>query len=329
MSPPTAASLESVPAEEADAIARIQKLQLLFMKRDETQRGQHPKCTGFVRMRFAVRSDVPDALKLGVFSEARVFDGVIRFSNGALFDDREADARGAALKLIGAGGPRAVPEDRGSSQDFLLVNCPVFFCRDVVSLLEFMQAQLKARGEPPTEWLTAHPHEAACLKRFLGPPPPSLLATEFHSATPYSLGNQAVKYCLRPVAAGEVVQMNKTADGLSESLYAELGRGPARFVFGVRVQSSAETEPVEDPTLEWTGEFVPLADVEVPAGQTDSEARRALAERLYFSPWNARDVHRPLGGINRARRPVYAASSEKRHAKSGVAASELLLEELP
>ena len=33
----------------------------------------------------------------------------------------------------------------------------------------------------------------------------------------------------------------------------------------------------------------------------DTEARRALSERLSFNPWHALRAHRPLGGINRLR----------------------------
>ena len=48
-------------------------------------------------------------------------------------------------------------------------------------------------------------------------------------------------------------------------------------------------------------------------GLFDSEAQRAFGENLSYTPWHSLAEHRPLGGINRARKVVYRAISMFRH----------------
>ncbi len=43
----------------------------------------------------------------------------------------------------------------------------------------------------------------------------------------------------------------------------------------------------------------------------------AFVENLSWNPWNALPEHRPLGGINRARKLVYDDSSALRHKTTG------------
>ena len=39
-------------------------------------------------------------------------------------------------------------------------------------------------------------------------------------------------------------------------------------------------------------------------------------ENLSFNPWHSLPAHRPLGGINRARKVVYPALSKLRHERN-------------
>ena len=45
----------------------------------------------------------------------------------------------------------------------------------------------------------------------------------------------------------------------------------------------------------------------------DTAEQNSFCENLSFSPWHCLDDHRPLGGINRARRFVYQYISALRH----------------
>ena len=79
--------------------------------------------------------------------------------------------------------------------------------------------------------------------------------------------------------------------------------------------------PIEDPGVEWSESLSPfrrLATLRILAQDFDTPARMALAENLSFTPWHALAEHRPLGGINRARKLAYREISTFRHASNGV-----------
>jgi hypothetical protein len=70
--------------------------------------------------------------------------------------------------------------------------------------------------------------------------------------------------------------------------------------------------PIEDPTVEWNSAWERLATIEIDAQDFDFPARWEWGNKLSFSPWHALEEHRPLGGINRARKIVYPASHDLR-----------------
>ncbi len=322
---------EAPPADETEVIEKLKKMQMLFMKRDVSKRGQHPKSHGLVKIRFEVMADIPEPLKAGIFAQVGEYKGLIRFSNGGGMNDQEKDAHGMALKLLGVSGEKI--QGNHASQDFILADCDVFFSPDVKTLLEFMQAQLKAKGGPPVEWMQTYPEAAKTLERFIAPPPPGLLYISYHGQTPYRLGDAVVKYEARPAAANGTGPETKFEgeNFLREEMNDFLNkRGKeARFEFGVHVQTSAETEPVENPSKVWNTPFIKLAEFVIAPQDFDTDELNEFAEHLSFSPWHALKVHAPLGGINRARRIVYDASSEKRHAKTGGASTEPSADDVP
>ena len=75
----------------------------------------------------------------------------------------------------------------------------------------------------------------------------------------------------------------------------------------------ADAMPVEDPTVEWKSEPITVASITVFPQEFTSEARLKFAEDLSNTPWHGIEEHRPIGGINRARRDVYQATSRFRH----------------
>ena len=51
----------------------------------------------------------------------------------------------------------------------------------------------------------------------------------------------------------------------------------------------------------------------IPSQTFDTPARMTFCENLSYTPWHSLPDHRPLGGINRARKVVYEAISKVRH----------------
>jgi hypothetical protein len=76
--------------------------------------------------------------------------------------------------------------------------------------------------------------------------------------------------------------------------------------------------PVEDPTIPWDAPYQKVATIRIPPQTFDTPEQLAFCENLSFTPWHALPEHRPLGGINRARKAVYAAVSAQRHELNGV-----------
>ena len=68
--------------------------------------------------------------------------------------------------------------------------------------------------------------------------------------------------------------------------------------------------PVEDAAVVWPEDaspYVPVARISVAPQPAWSAARAAAVDDgLSFSPWHGLAAHQPLGGIMRARKPVYA-----------------------
>jgi hypothetical protein len=323
---------------EAQLIEEIVKLTVEGMKPQQgrMRRSQHAKATGCVRGVFAIRDDVPDELRHGVFHQpTRSFDAIVRFSNSSetIDPDRHAAARGMAIKLLDVEGTPAIPGTDTRCQDFLTVNHPVFpFATpaEYVKLFEVRATPLV--GDPlAAAWLAlCHPGHLTSVLEILGKSAASPLLT-YWSGSPYWLGppgttgGHAVKYSLVPRfgrTAPPGDPESRPDDYLSQALGRYLREQEAVFEFRVQLQTDPVAMPVEDTSVEWDEAVsppIPVATLTIGVQDLDSPDGRGLAEEcetMAFSPWNALAEHRPMGGINRLRRAVYLASQAKRGARS-------------
>jgi hypothetical protein len=157
------------------------------------------------------------------------------------------------------------------------------------------------------------------ILRFTSRRPTSPLTQSYYSTTPYALGPKAVKWVARPASTRDSPTLS-TADGLAAALRRDLAEEPFRFDFGVDVQVDPSAQPIEDPTVRWSGiqaaRRVWLATIEIPPQAVDAGA--PLAEDIAFSPWHGLIAHRPLGLINQLRKPVYRQLAIRRHELNGV-----------
>jgi hypothetical protein len=293
-----------------------------------TRRDAHAKAIGCVRAEFIVGADVPEPLRHGIFAAARTYPAWIRFSNGstAVRHDLRADARGMAVKLMDVAGDTLLDGDE-RTQDFLLANHPVFFARNNDEYLGINDAIASKRmlsyifGSP-----REHPHVATLkrLARMLGRVR-SVLGVRYWSQTAYRLGPHVMKYSAVPAGPQPRAAYGLSPDYLRKQMAAQLARAEARFDFMVQLQGDPGAMPIEDPTVLWPealSPFVKVATLRIPPQQFDTPERAALAEHLSFTPWHALLAHRPLGGINRARRVVYDTVSRLRHESNHVARVE-------
>jgi hypothetical protein len=299
---------EYPPDGEEAAIGALAALHLRIhhLQPGPSYRGEHPKQHGGVWATLSVDADLPEPLRVGLFATTASYAAMVRFSSGSTEDDRQPDVRGMAIKVLVPGGFESL-----QVQDFVLADHPVFFARNVQHLFDFLTRV--ATGTPLAQLAADYPE----LPAFTRVATASLLATTYWSQTPYKLGASAVKYVATPGDAGPDTSgpLSATPDCLRESMIQQLSvrRLPARFDLSVQLQTDADSMPIEDPTIVWTSNPVRVASITIPPQEFEGEAQTAAFDSHGWSPWNALPEHRPLGGINRARRRVYAESDGLRH----------------
>ena len=316
------------------------------------RRDAHAKGHGCVRARFHVEENLSADLKQGLFAGAlyespkgvmgkQDYDAILRFSSGNARDQKDSswDARGVAIKVLGlnAATPKLlnpVDDPEQNTQDFLMINSPQFFIENVTAYADF--SRFLGQGSNvgwffdgfslhPSKW---HLRDFMLAAKTLKPMPRSLLKTQFHSLSAYRYGPLAfVKYSLRPCggAAWLNAWWSPDANYLRHEMQDELKSNDACFEFLVQKQVTDKYMPVEDPTVAWKesdSPFQKVATVRIPKQSFDTPADNAYCENLSMTPWHGLPEHRPVGGMNRIRKPLYIAISRYRHSSNGCKVDE-------
>jgi catalase len=308
---------EVIPPGEAEATQTV--LRVIEAKvRDAARTGParrdaHPKGHGCVRAEFRILDDIPPHLRVGLFATPRVFNAWIRYSNGNPTPqaDNKGDGRGMAIKLMG------VAESPSTTQDFILINHPVFAARNVVDYLDLETANPFWRFfVPGFNPFKLRVHEALIAIAILNKKVNNLLNIRYWSMSAYRFADSACKYSVRPVGPESTFTATDDPNFLRANLVRHLAGRDAAFDFMVQSRTNPDTMPVEDPTITWdetASPFVPVARITIPKQVFDSPEQMTFCENLSFSPWHCLDAHRPLGGLNRLRRSVYETISRVRH----------------
>jgi hypothetical protein len=309
----------------ADLIAKTIRERYAAQKR-LARRDAHPKAHGCVRAVFSVEDTLKEGLAQGVFVPGKRYPAWIRFSNGNSDPERadvKGDARGMAIKLMGVHGAKLLPEESTAlTQDFIMINHPVFFIddpRDYLTLIKRGSSTnpLVKLLAPFALGLKGTMIARAITKKQIENP----LHTRFWSMVPYRLGadarRQAIKFSARPCLAHDNnnIPKNPDANYLRKAMANTLSTGDACFDFMVQPRRS-EAMKVEDSKTEWLeseAPFIKVATIHVPKQVFDTEAQMAFCENMSFTPWHSLPEHRPLGGVNRVRRIVYEQISKLRH----------------
>jgi hypothetical protein len=355
--------LEVIPPTETGQIenivrSTIEQLTKRYPGEDVTRRNVHPKDHGCVTAKFRVSDTLPEELRVGVFAKpGREYQAWIRFSNADPIIQADSPkgvhgSRGMAIKLLGVTGTPLIEKVGPKTQDFLMINQPIFAFSNVEDY-EVLSRVLAEDGKPdrffaerikrdkdknpimtdPATFRAVRTGGIVSRIRSLSvdgnkgafqPPPASPVENKYYSAAPYLFGpGKAMKFSAWPVAdpsgdAPKVADDDYLRKALHERLTAK-GAKDVVFTFGVQVRSKAalagklETE-IEDACVLWDEEFVPVATITIPPQDFDTQERKTWCEeRLIFTPWHGLVEHQPLGGINRLKLAVYEASSTFRH----------------
>lgn len=343
---------EKIPENETADIQAVVDFSLALMDptRRPTLRGQHAKHHGCVRGELYVEPSLPAELARGVFAVPRPLPVWIRFSNGSQVDDRRGDVHGMAIKVMNVDGEKLLEGERNErTQDFIFMDHPAFFARDTRSSRSLAHAMVRSRlpsvlkkclfwcGEEKRRALYVilshfvfglRFHELSVLRSAIGKIAENPLDLSYWSATPYKLGDLAVKYKAIPSTPAQTCstgQLNEkeraSPDSLRLAMRNRLLTNEATFDLLVQPFQDETRTPIEDASIVWqetVSPFRKVARLVIPSQTFDSDAQMSFCENLSFNPWHSLPEHRPLGGINRLRKHVYLASSKLRHEANGV-----------
>ncbi len=316
---PDEAHLTEQIADEVEKGIRAQ------YKPGTARRDVHSKATGCMRAEFRVDTSIPKDLAKGVFIPGRVYQALIRFSNGSGDPKQQADGhddgRGMAIKLLNVPGEKILESDKDArTQDFVMINHPVFFTNDPHTYLTLIQ---KASGNLLTKLtipLNLGLKGTNLFKELNSGKISNALQVRYFSASAFQLGSgpdrQAVKFSVKPVSVVvDAMPENPGPDFLREVMKATLRKGAVTMKFLIQPKAS-DSQSVEDCMHAWEEEDAPfyeVATIHIPSQDFDTPELNALGETLSFNPWHALPDHRPLGSLNRMRKIVYERISRIRN----------------
>ncbi len=267
---------------------------------------------------FHVPDDLPDDLRRGLFALPGHYHAKIRFANASTDDDRRKDLRGMSIMVHDV--PGDFPWGEPGIQSFLLNSEPALFAGTPERFLAFVEA---TRAGRPWQFFVDPRHVDSLRAVMRGRKTiASPLDIRYWSTTPFRYGDDesvAVKFSVRPTSPVRTERASSGPDRLSEAIAEHLRQGPASFDFMVQFQDDPARMPIENASIVWNESRAPFRTVaRITIENQDFRSREALAEceRMTFSPWQSLAEHRPLGGINRVRKAVYAELGRFRNAEN-------------
>ena len=325
---------EQIPAAEAQYIGQlVRQFQRQIEARDKRPQpipGVSNKRFACVRAELAVVENLAPELALGIFQPGARYPAWVRFSHNAdPHAEGESDVAGMDIKLLRVAGEKlhATGPASQDSHDLLLGSKPMFSYPDV----ETYAKALAAFSANKTLQFYFNPFDSH-ITLFLNaesssPPRGSVLETRWWSDVAYSYGdNRAVKYSARPChRSNNAAAAIPANENQHEALKRQLREGARCFEFMLQFQTDAAKMPIEDPSVAWDeflAPFEPVALLTIDAQTFDSDGQMKYCENLSYNPWRALAPHRPLGGINRARREIYALLSSLKYSGSDEYAAE-------
>ena len=338
--------LEDVKPDEGETVEQLNEQFDIILETTKEDYGHavrsvHAKAHAIVEGMLTIHPDLPPELAQGLFATPGEHSVFMRFSTnpGDILSDAISLPRGLAIKVLDVDGAR-LPGAEGRTQDFVMVNGPVFQAKTAEKFLGNLK--LLARTTDKAEGakialsavlrgintaLTAVGVESAAIRSLGGAPNVDPIGETYYSTVPFRYGDYVAKFSLVPVApglkerTGAIIDASGRPNAIRETLQQELRDIAGEWEFRVQLQRDIEAQPIEDPTVEWKEEdapFVTVATIRTKAQDSWDEARvQRVNEELRFSVWTGLAAHQPVGNINRSRRDVYKHSADFRARANG------------
>jgi hypothetical protein len=268
---------------------------------------------------------VPEPARHGLFARPKVYDALVRYSNGSGVprDDAKADIRGMAVKVLDVDGRKILGTAR--TQDFLGILQSTTPFRTADEFVGVIWASRNAALALPRLLFALGLRAFSILPKLIkavNQPVMSLARRCFYSALPIQCGPFAARFAFVPITAPDSDGVSAGPNRLADDLTTRLRKGAMEYALELQFFVDEQRTPIEDGSVDWPGEIAPyvrVAKLVIPQQDAASERGRGLAARiqkLSFDPWHALVEHRPLGGLMRARKIAYFASAKGRDAEA-------------
>ena len=353
-----ATDLEEREADEADTVAGLEDALRQIMQTTARDLGHairsvHAKSQALIVGTLTVLPDLPPELAQGLFARPGEHPALLRISTNAgdLLPDSVSLPRGIGLKVLYVEGARLPGSEDATTQDFLMVNGPAFAAKSAKQFLgnlrllakttdraEWAKTALSAVLRAAEKGLEGVGGESAALKTLGGAPNVHPLGETYYTQTAFRHGDFMAKYSLAPVSSaltrhtGEEIAI-EGQDTIREVMDRDTRERVMEWELRAQLCRERETMPVEDATVVWDeaeSPFVAVARLRAEPQESWSETRAAqVDDEMRFSPWTGLAAHRPLGAINRVRKPTYEASAAFRSHANGCPVREPSRAELP
>lgn len=310
-------------------------------------RSVHAKTHGLLLGELTVIDGLPAAYAQGLFARPGSYPVVLRLSTtpGDILSDDVSTPRGMSIKVVGVQGPRVADSEDDLTQDFVLVNGPVFSAPNAKKFLGSARLLASTTDKVPNlkrafsavargveTAIEAVGGESTTLKALGGHPETHPLGDTYYSQVPILYGDFIAKVSVAPVSPSLAalkdapVDLKDRPDGLRDAVVDYFAAQGGEWEMRVQLCTDLDRMPVEDASVEWPEDlspWVPVARLRLAPQPAWSEERaRAIDEGMQFNPWHALAAHRPLGSIMRVRKAVYAMSKRFRAERNGVAITE-------
>lgn len=310
-------------------------------------RSVHAKSHGLLVGELSVLEGLPPAYAQGLFAQPGSYPVVLRLSTtpGDILSDDVSTPRGMALKVIGVPGARVEGSEGEVTQDFVLVNGPVFSAPNAKKFAGSAKLLAATTDKAPNlkrlfsavargteKAVEAVGGESVTLKTMGGHPETNPLGETYFSQVPILYGEYMAKVSVAPVSPSLTaltdapVDLKDKPDGLRDAVVAHFAREGGEWALRIQLCTDLDRMPIEDASVEWPQEaspYVTVARLRVAPQQAWSEERaRRIDEGMQFNPWHALAAHRPIGSIMRVRKEVYAMSKRFRAERNGVEIAE-------
>ncbi|MGH2777959.1 MAG: hypothetical protein ACRDJB_04850 [Actinomycetota bacterium] len=285
----------------------------------EAQRAGNTKTYGVVRGTFEVLEDIPKAMRVGVFAEARSFPTWVRFAGPGPLAPPDIEDNGIlsiGIKLMGVEGEKLIDDEKWT-QDFTGISAPTFTTPNIAENLKLQRRILD--GTPILYFLSPFDSHLldGIMQALYARTHSSPLEAPYFGCVAYLLGEgQAMHYSIRPRSTHKSKTPRSFPDDyLRDAMARTLREREVVFDFMIQLQTDPHRMPIENASVEWPERLSPpvaVARLRLPVQTFDSSEQLALADNLSFNTWHCLPQHRPLGNQNRTRKTLYLVLSELR-----------------